>query len=32
MENKQIVAEGKILEGPYCLTEDIEDQLQKSSR
>ena len=31
LENKQIVADGKILEGPYCLTEDIEAQLQKAS-
>lgn len=27
LENKKIVAEGKVLEGPYCLTEDIERQL-----
>ncbi len=32
LENKEIVAEGKILQGPYCLTEDIEAQLQKASR
>ena len=32
LENKQIVAGEKILEGPYCLTEDIEAQLQKTSR
>jgi len=27
LENKKIVAAGKVLEGPYCLTEDIEQQL-----
>ncbi len=28
LENKKIVAEGKVLEGPYCLTEDIEKYIQ----
>lgn len=32
LENKKILAEGKVLAGPYCLTEDIERQLCAAQR